>query len=165
MGVAPLLDDCEHLAVSAAVFVMGDATPRTDRSAKSAGEFGAFSELTFGGSDLADGSVLVQHAVSEHTIKVERLVAGRVEAPEGIELPSLAGEPCIDPAFDCAKISTNEHMPGSGAQRCARQFADHFERIAPVGKLGAVAGEQRVDQGAGKFVIVAGQVVQLCADR
>ena len=104
--VAPLPDDGHDLGIAAPV-IAGDAPPGADRATKSAGEFGALAELALGRGDLADGSVFVQHAVREHTIKVERLVTGRVEAPESVQLPGFSGKPCIDPAFDGAKVGAD----------------------------------------------------------
>jgi hypothetical protein len=101
----------------------------------------------------------MQHAVGENTIEIEFLVTGRVETPEGLEFPSLAGKPCIDTAFNGAEVGADQCVPRGGAQRRAGQFADDFERIAPAGKLGPVAGEQRVDQGEREFIVIAGQVM------
>jgi len=94
--------------------------------------------------------------VSKDAVEIELLVAGRVEASEGFQFPSLAGEPRIDPAFDGAEVGANEHMPRGGVQRCAGQFADDFERIGPASKFGAVAGKQRVDQSERECIVIAG---------
>src|SRR5262249_23165186 len=130
VGITPLLDDRQYFCVAAAV-VTGDTPPCADRSTKSAGEFGTFSELALSCDDLADRRVLMQHAVGENTIEIEFFVTGCVETPEGFEFPSLASRPCIDTAFNGAEVGADQCVPRGAAQRRAGQFADDFERIAP----------------------------------
>src|SRR5262249_60610735 len=107
----------------AAAVVAGDPPPCADRSTESAGEFGVFSELPFRRGDLADGAVLVQHAMSENTIEIERLVAGGIEALEGFQLPSFAGQPGVDAALDGAKVGADQGVLRGGAQRRAGRCA------------------------------------------
>src|SRR5262249_38316618 len=118
MSCAPLLDDRLHIGVAATV-VAGDPPPCADRSTKSAGEFGVFSELPLRCGDLADRCVLAQHAMSKNPIEIECLVAGGIKALEGFQLPSLTGEPGVDAALDGAEVGADKHVPGSGAQRRA----------------------------------------------
>ena len=160
---APLLHDGPHLCIGANVVVAGDAPPCSDRPAEAAGQFGALAHLTLGLADVVDA--LAQHLRRDLAIGVQPLVAGRVVFLKRVELPGLAGVPRQHAALDRGEVDADEHVPRLGAQSCAHQLADDGERVAVVGKLGEVAGDQRVDQVRRELCIVAGQVVQLRAGR
>src|SRR5262249_31911458 len=96
--------------IAAVVFVVGNAAPRTNTAAESAGELGALSKLALGRGDLADGRILVQHAMREDAVEIEVFIAGLVIALEVLQLPCLAGEPRRNPGFDGVEIGADERM-------------------------------------------------------
>src|SRR5262249_3626409 len=77
----PRQPDRLYLGVAAAV-VADDLAPRAYRAAEAERQLGEFSELALGRGDLADRGILLQYEVGEDAVVIERLVAGRVEAPK-----------------------------------------------------------------------------------
>src|SRR6516165_517549 len=92
---------------------------------------------------------------------MQALIAGVVIFAECRELPRLAGEPCRDPALDRTEVYADEDMPRRGAERGTGKLGRDRKRIAPAGKLGVVAGNERVDQISRVFGIVALEIVEL----
>ena len=90
-----------------------------------------------------------------------RLVAGRVELPVGVELPRLAGQPRQHARLDSGEVGADEMLPGSSAQRRARDRAYDLQRIAPARQCIAITGDHGVDQRGGQLAVVAGEVLQL----
>src|SRR5262249_62010335 len=115
---APRLHDRLYLGVAAAV-VADDPAPRAHRSAEPERQLGELAKLALGCGDLADRIVLLQYEVGEDAIVIERLVAGRVEAPEEVQLPRLADEPGGYPGLDGAGVDADQLAPRGRAQRRA----------------------------------------------
>jgi hypothetical protein len=56
-------------------------------------------------------------------------------------------------------------MPGLGAEHRARELGGDPKRISETGKLGVVAGNERIDQVGRMVCVIATEIVQLCSGR
>jgi hypothetical protein len=75
--------------------------------------------------------------------------------PVGIELPFLAREPAQQAALDGAEVGADENVARTRAQCRSRKLRGDTERIAVARELGAIAGDQGIDQMDRVFGIIA----------